>query len=153
MSYKQAKDFACRYLGSSDSIAQNLTATYEKAKAEIEVKIAKVKRQEEKMANNRSKRSGSAAGAKGAAVMQSAVGGKPRRNLSIGGGKKRNNTKMFGVSNSAQGFGGILSPNKQGAMMAMSPQAVQGGGGFFEQDPNQMSAQGFRRQSSNAQMG
>ena len=142
MSYKQAKDFACKYLGFGDSIAQNLTQTYEKAKAEIEVKIAKVKRQEEKLQNNRSKRSGSAAGQKGAAVMQSATyGGKPRRNLSIGGGRKKQNSKLFGVTNSAPGVGGLLSPGKQAAaMMAMSPQAMQGGGPQFFQDPHQMSA-------------
>ena len=89
MSYRQAKDFAYKYLGHGDSIAQNLAATYEKAKAEIEVKIQKVKRQEEKMANNRSKRTGPAA-QKGAGIMQAATyGGKPRRNLSIGTGGRR----------------------------------------------------------------
>lgn len=38
-----AKDFAMKYLGIEDSISKNLSNIYEKAKAEIENKIFKVK--------------------------------------------------------------------------------------------------------------
>lgn len=42
-SYKQARDFAIKYLGEKDSISVNLSSTFEKAKIEIENKILKVK--------------------------------------------------------------------------------------------------------------
>lgn len=42
-SYKTARDFANKYLGEKDTITLNLSATYEKAKQEIEAKINKVK--------------------------------------------------------------------------------------------------------------
>ena len=56
-----AKDFALKYLGANDSISINLNATYEKAKIEIESKIAKVKNQEEKMQKNRTQQRGASA--------------------------------------------------------------------------------------------
>lgn len=42
-SYRQATDFADRYLGSNDGITLNLKNIYEKAKAEIDKKIDKIK--------------------------------------------------------------------------------------------------------------
>ena len=38
-----AKEFAVKYLGVSDSISINLSATYDKAKTEIDQKITKVR--------------------------------------------------------------------------------------------------------------
>lgn len=59
-----AKDFAIKYLGVNDSISTNLSNIYEKARAEIENKILKVKNQEEKMERNRAKQRGLSAGNK-----------------------------------------------------------------------------------------
>ena len=54
-SYQMARDFANSYLGTDDSISQNLSQIYEKAKHEIEQKITKIKNNEEKVSQNRNK--------------------------------------------------------------------------------------------------
>ena len=79
-SYKQARDFAVKYLGATDTISQNLSKTFEKAQLEIETKLMKVRAQEEKMQRNRSGKRAASANKRGAFIQQHTLN-KPRRTI------------------------------------------------------------------------
>ena len=109
-SYKQARDFAVKYLGIEDTISKNLDKTYEKAKEEIEVKIAKAKLQEEKLQRGRQQKRAISANQK-ENYLKSHTYGKQKRNTSSTKYLVGKNTVMSPTAQHSGAQGMVMSPN------------------------------------------